>query len=144
MPPERLILCGGLSAGPSTADPDPVLLRRWPPDPNVHVVIEDVQRAIYHDLPPRFLDMIDLAAYVYAADQAVTRGGDGGEDCGARWRRNLVVRVPVREPDFWRSGPVRDTLVSTLSFLSEDQYRFEFEPLADRGSLQQVIQFGGT
>jgi hypothetical protein len=145
MAPERLVLCGPLAGNPvPAADPDPVRLRLRGPSANVHLRIEDVRRNMFTEVPPAFLDLLDLAAYVYAADQAVGRGGGGVEYLGAGWRRSLVFRVPVREPDLWGSGPVSDALVSTLSFLSEDEYRFEFEPLTEPGSLQQHIDFGGT
>lgn len=143
MAAERLILCGGAAAGrQSPRDPDPLRLRLAGPEANVHRRIEDVCRNLYTPLSPALHDLIDLAAYVYAADQAVPRGAP--DDEGDDWRRSLTFRVPVREPDRWRSGPVADTLHSTLSFLSEDHYRFEFIPLTEPGPAQPPFDFGGT
>ncbi|MDB5311552.1 MAG: hypothetical protein JWO38_5754 [Gemmataceae bacterium] len=145
MAPERLILCGGVREPRSRPDgSDPVELRLWGPGRNVFLTLEDVRRRMYRDIPPALLDLLDVAAYVYAADQAVHRGNPGADDLGASWRRNLVFRIPVRDPDLWRSPAVHDPLVETLSFLSEDEYRFEFEPLRDGPSTQQYVQFGGS
>ncbi|CEF48209.1 unnamed protein product [uncultured bacterium] len=145
MAPERVILCGSPdeTAGP-VADPDPVRLRAWGPDPNVHLTIEDLRQGIWREIPDAFEDLIDLAAYVYAADQAVGRGGAAADDLGAGWRRDLTFRVAVRRPDLWRSKPVHDALVSTLSFLSEDEYRFEFVPMTEHPDLGNRIAFDGT
>jgi hypothetical protein len=102
---------------------------------------------MYTDVPPAFLDLIDIATYVYVADQALTRGGDGlnhPTDIGHGWRRRLHFRIPVREPDLWNSQPVHDHLVSTLSFLTEDEYYFQFEHLKKDTSLRGYLDFGGT
>jgi hypothetical protein len=144
MPPDRVILCGPLSRGPDPgADAPPVRLRLWD-EPNVNLRIEDVREAMYHPVPPAFLDLLDVAAYVYAADQAVGRGGAGVTDYGARWRRDFVFRVPVRDPALWRSPRVYDPLVSVLGFLTDDDYRFEFEPLTEDRPQRGYFEFGGS
>lgn len=51
---------------------------------------------------------------------------------------------PIREPDLWASRPVCDALVSVLAFLSEDEYAFEFVPLAGDASLAGHIDFDDT
>jgi hypothetical protein len=143
MAPERLVLCGGAEpSGGAGSDPEPVRLWLSGPHRNVHRHLDDVLASMYTEVPAVFLDLIDLACYVYAADQAIVRGGGGVADCGDAWRRNLVFHVPVREPDFWRADPVRDALVSALSFLSEDEYRFEFAPLDEPINL--LLDCGGT
>ncbi len=53
-------------------------------------------------------------------------------------------RDSVREIDLWRSTPVLDELVSTLGFLSEDTYEFEFVPLERDPSLEGFIDFAAT
>lgn len=143
MAAERVVLCGHRAdaAGvPGSAEAVP--LRADGREPNVSVKFGDLRQGVYTEVPPAFLDLVDVATYVYAADQAVPRTGGGDfEPC---WRRNLVFRVPVRVPDLWRSAPVQDALVSTLSFLSEDEYRFEFEPAADPPPAPYYFDFGTT
>src|SRR5262245_50195003 len=127
---ERVILCGPVPQGNLPArDSDPLRLRLWEPGRNVHLAVEDVRRAMFGDVPAPFLDLIDLAAFVYAADQAVPRGSPEDWGFGAGWRRRLFFRVAVRDPALWNSPRVAGRLVSALSFLSEDEYHFQFEPL---------------
>src|SRR5262245_35736271 len=124
MPNERVILCGSVG---DRALPlglkEPLRLRMWGPHSNVHLKIEDVRKAMYKEVPCVFLDLIDIATYVYCADQAITRGGGGIHDSGEigqNWRRTLFFRIPVRNPEVWSSNSVLPQLISTLSFLSED------------------------
>jgi hypothetical protein len=142
---ERAILCGSVSDGslPFT-DPHPLRLRMWPPHWNVRLTIQDVRHAMMKALPPVFLDLIDIATYVYCADQAVTRGGDGVLDLGENWRRNLFFRIPVRNPKFWKAPCVLNVLVATLSFLSEDEYHFDFVQLTKDHPLESYLEFGNT
>lgn len=95
-------------------------------------------------LPSAFLDLIDIATYVYCADQAVRREGDGVQDFGENWRRNFFFRIPVRNPALWKKASVLDPLVTTLSFLSEDEYHFDFEQLAKDHPFESYLEFGGT
>src|SRR6266545_1921550 len=91
--------------------------------------------------------LLDLAAYVTAADQAVDRANGGrvdGPELGAGWRRSFRFRVPVREPDLWNSAPVQAALVQTLSFLSDDHYVFEFSGLTHDPPIDSFIDFDET
>jgi hypothetical protein len=142
---ERAILCGSVKDGSLPfKDPSLVKLRLWGQHQNVNLTILDVQQAILKALPSCFLDLIDIATYVYVADQAVRRGGDGVQDFGENWRRNFFFRIPVRNPDVWNSDPVHKQLVTTLSFLSEDEYQFEFELLAKEHPFENYLKFDGT
>lgn len=137
---ERAILCG------SVADKDlpfgggkPLRLCLWGRHQNVKLQISDISEAMMDNVPMAFLDLVEVATYVYCADQAVTRGGDGVENLGADWRRRLFFRIPVRDPALWSSAKVRSALVSTLGFLTEDEYVFEFVDLKERPSVQQYL-----
>jgi hypothetical protein len=142
---ERAILCGTANDGSLPfQDPRPLWLRMWGKNRNVHLTIQDVRRAMMKALPPVFLDLIDIATYVYCGDQAVRRGGDGVLDFGENWRRNLFFRIPVRKPAFWKKTAVLDQLVSTLSFLSEDEYSFDFETLTQDHPLDSYLEFDST
>jgi 7-cyano-7-deazaguanine synthase in queuosine biosynthesis len=140
---EASILCGP-SAGRALpgVGRNPLHLRLWRPQPNVFLALEDVSRVLWTDVPDVFLDLLDVAAYVYAADQAVKRGGDTDRNWGEDWRRLLHFAVPVRRPDLWNTPAVRDALVDTLSFLSEDQYDFRFDPHLDPEKAPSYLQFG--
>lgn len=141
----RAILCGSsLSGNLPFNDPEPLRLRRWGPHRNVRLTIEDVSRAMWRDVPAVFHDLLDIATYVYCGDQAVPRGGDGVDDIGANWRRTLFYRVPVRCPDFWNQPAANAELVSLLSFLSDDEYIFDFVPLIDGPEFQRTFDFVDT
>ena len=141
MPNERVILCGDAAPG-NTLYPDPNPIRlAWTVDGNVRVRIEDIRKPMWRDVPNQFQDLIDIATYVYCADQAVTRGGDGVDNLGEDWRRRLFFHIPVRDPALWSDAKMREELASTLSFLSEDEYHFEFVNLKERRSFQTYFNF---
>src|SRR5579872_2422458 len=131
---ERTILCGDApkSSLPPPRSP-PLALRQWGPNANVIVRIEDVREALWAETPDLFLDLIDLAAYVYTADQAILRSTDKDENFGENWRRTLHFAVAVRQPKFWSRPAVMRALVNVLSFLSEDEYHFQFTPSVKSG-----------
>jgi hypothetical protein len=129
---ELVILCGTASDfGVPASSLPPLRLAAWGPGANVHLNIEHVSRAMLGRIPSAFLDLIELAVYVYCADQAVRRGEPTDRKFGECWRRRLRFRVSVRCPDVWNDPETRRLLVDALSFLSEDEYDFQFEPGSD-------------
>lgn len=123
----RHVLCGEAKHGPTPAGAnDCVRITTLGPFPEVNLSIEQINRQLWRNVSDRFLDLIEIASYVYTADQMTTRGGPGVEDMGDAWRRHFHFVIPVRELDVWNSEEVRTTLRDTLSFLSEDRYDFEF------------------
>lgn len=140
---ERLILCGSVADKElRSRDLQPLRLQLWGPDRNVRLKIADVRERLWRDLPERLLDLIDIATYVYTADQAIPRGGSGVEAFGEEWRRDLHFRIPVRCPEVWQSDPVHQALIETLSFLTEDRYAFTFERLHHTPQRQGYLDFG--
>ena len=81
------------------------------------------------DVPPLLEDLLEIAAYVLAADAATDRGDPTLPDMGEDWRRRFRFVIPVRRPEVWASSELTALLADTLSFLSEDDYRFEFVDL---------------
>ena len=139
---ERSILCGDVSYGdlPFGGD-NPLRLHLWGKNENIFLHISDIREHLLCDIPSAFHDLIEIATYLYCADQAVTRGGNGVQNFGADWRRRLFFRIPVRNPDLWNSSPLKDQLIETLSFLSEDEYYFEFVKLTNEPQSQQHLEF---
>ncbi len=125
----RVVLCGE-AAGDGADHPEEHVLRLRcaGPDRNVNLHVDDLRRSRVGDVPAQLADLVEVATYVYVADQAIGRGGNGVEDMGANWRRRLRFEVPVRCPDLWRQREVSDALRDALSFLSEDEYLFAFRP----------------
>jgi hypothetical protein len=142
MPNERAILCGDVSdTNLPFKDTKPIRLCLWRPHQNITLCFDDIRRYLWRDIPLPFQDLIEIATYIYCADQAVTRGGDGVDNFGENWRRRLFFRIPVRHPDLWNSTDLHDLLCSTLGFLSEDEYIFEFTKLENSPPFQQYLKF---
>src|SRR5262249_23548258 len=94
--------------------------------------------------PALLLDLIEIASYVYCADQAISRGGAAQRGMGADWRRSFRFIIPVRNPEHWNSPAISEPLCATLSFLSEDDYAFEFEKATNPVPRQSYLEFGDT
>lgn len=94
------------------------------------------------DVPSPFVDLLEIATYVYCADQVTKRGGEGVLDYGSKWRRNLRFYIPVRNPQFWGSKQIKEVMQDTLSFLSDDVYEFKFRKLHNPQIVQGYINFG--
>jgi len=147
MQDKRYVLCGNVSAKGISEDPSRDLRLRLSGKVgrgNITLRIEDVHSKLFSSVPSRFHDLLEIATYVYSADQVIRRGADDVDTFGDGWRRDLHFVVPVRDPDFWSSAQVQDTLCSTLGFLSDDQYRFDFVKLDQEHPFQQYLQFDDT
>jgi 7-cyano-7-deazaguanine synthase in queuosine biosynthesis len=136
--PERLILCGGASR----AGGDSILrLALSGRSQNITLRLEDVSKKLVRNVPAPLLDLLEIASYVYCADQAISRGGDVQRGMGADWRRHFRFIIPVRNPDHWSNPAISEPLCATLSFLSEDDYAFEFEKATNPVTLQSYLEF---
>lgn len=147
MQDKRYVLCGNASAQGISEDPSRDLRLRLSGRPghgNITLRIEDVHTKMFRGVPPLFHDLLEIATYVYSADQVVRRGADDVDSFGDGWRRDLHFVVPVRNPDFWNSAEVQETLCSTLGFLSDDQYEFDFVKLDQDHQFQEYLEFNDT
>ena len=130
------VVCGGENNSCTAADVDVIQLDVKGVSKNVNLKIEDLNRALLSNIPDVLLDLLEVAAYVYCADQRITRGSDKLSDHGRQWRRSLHFTIPLRQPDLWASEAVSSALCETLGFLSDDAYSFDFvkatKPLAER------------
>jgi hypothetical protein len=104
--------------------------------------LSDLTRGFVANIPEAFLDLLEIATYVYVADQAVKRGSYKLDDMGERWRRELIFDIPVRCLDLWSSAEVTQELTSTLSFLSDDVYEFRFHEYRKAPSPDAYFPFG--
>lgn len=127
---ERWILCGG--ANHASAPEDALRLAVSGPDANLTVDIEGLATNLIANIPPVLKDLVRVASYVIAADQAFKRGDTDRIDLGDKWRRDLHFAIAVEKPDLWGSQEMIEALQSTLGFLSDDNYTFEFQPVTNR------------
>ncbi len=123
---------------------------------NLNLRIESPSHALLTSVDDRAADLVRIAAYVYAADQLVRRGGDA-DAYGDHWQRQFTVCMPVSDPAFWSSDGVSRCLQEVLQFASEDFWSFEFgqgvpetrqlpfdvEPQTVLGDPDAVILFSG-
>lgn len=92
------------------------------------------------NVPDAFQDLLEIATYVYSADQAIKREDDV-DSFGNNWCRDLHFLIPVRNSGFWNGPEIQQALRSTLGFVSDDEYHFEFCKLKDAPSFQGYLNF---
>jgi len=139
---ERLILCGGAGAPKGRT---PALRLQLDPrsrERNIDLKLSDISKKLVKNLPDSLIDLIELATYVYCADQMFSRGGDLSRGEGTDWRRALRFVVPARCPDQWSSAPVSEALRNTLGFLSDEEFAFEFCRLPSPVPVTEYFDFG--
>jgi hypothetical protein len=137
--PERLVLCSGAKRAGGNSTLRLALSGR---SKNITLKLEDISKKMVRNVPDLLIDLIEIATYVYCADQATSRGGPAQVGMGTDWRRSFRFVIPVRNPDHWNHRSVLEPLCSTLSFLSEDDYAFEFEKATNPVPFQNYLEFG--
>lgn len=141
----RLFLCSGAKV--SSSDPlvqgrEVIEFDSIGNDPTVNIRLEDVAEVFLRNIPPRFIDLLEIASYVYAADCATRRGEEWTDDSIEAWGRDFHFVIPVRDLAFWSREEVRELLQYFLRFLSDDTYAFTFCPLHNDRALQEYIELG--
>lgn len=122
-----VILCGGAQSTASfPANSQRINLQLRGPEQNVRLKIEDVRAGLWSNIPDLLTDLLEVASYVFTADQACPRGQLRDSDAGAHWRRGLHFVIPVRCPQRWQQPRIRRALQEALAFVSEDEYSFHF------------------
>lgn len=107
--------------------------------PTVHLGIHDLSAQLLSAPREILLDLFRIAAYVYAADRRVSRGGPG-DVFGRAWPRSFDFRIPVSAPFVWERKDVLEALSETLAFATDDSFRFSF-PKGDAEELQIPLPF---
>jgi len=92
---------------------------------NLNLNIESPAHALLTGLEDRAADLVRIAAYVYAADQMVSRGGDA-DVFGDNWERHFTMCIPVTEPELWGEKRVLRLLREVLRFATGDSWTFQF------------------
>lgn len=83
-------------------------------------------------LDRRANDLVRIAAYAFAADQLISRGGKG-DPHRRRWRREPALCVPVADPEFWSAPETVSALAEALGFGTDDRWAFAFAPAEPEG-----------
>lgn len=161
MSEKHLILCGGArlsTRNKAWRESRPLRLELGQGKNHLHLKLHHITRALAGQIPAVAIDLLEIATYVYAADQMVTRGGLKELEYGEKWRRHFRFEIPVRLPDTWNDPTMLSYLQQTLSFLSDDDFEFHFSPYQgqpnverylfnaqsdDRSVFEEVILFSG-
>jgi len=141
---QRVFLCGSPALPKKPFYPEEaerVSLDLVGPNQNVVLKIKDITRKMVADLPSIYEDLIEIATYVYCADQTTARGGSGVRDMGGHWRREFCFLITVRNPSFWNRKAVKEVLKELLDFLSDDFYEFHFTKLKNPPKISNYLEF---
>ncbi len=101
--------------------------------------IQKMRTALFANIAPRFQDLLNIATYVFAADQRAKRGQKQDQLFDNDWYRYFYFVIPVRELDFWNSPEVMNCLQETIGYLSDDKYEFEFVPMKTKPDVQEFL-----
>ncbi len=112
------------------------------PNQNIEFAIEDIAKVFQQVLGGRIADALDIAAFVYAADSDIKRSGGWIDDAIEPWARDFKFEIAVRDKAFWEREEVKELLIATLNFLSDDTYQFSFFPLKKDKAAQHYLDFG--
>jgi hypothetical protein len=77
---ERLFLCGDSTKPKGIEYPlgtETVSLLLWGRHCNITLKISDLTKKMVSNLPDLYADLLEIATYIYCADQTTTRGGVG-------------------------------------------------------------------
>ena len=69
-------------------------------NPTFNLADEKVETRLGGEIPPRLLDLLEIACGICAADQQVRRGGDTRRRWGEDWRRAFRFNFAVRDLRF--------------------------------------------
>lgn len=96
---------------------------------SVSLRIGHIRKSLVLGLPDVALDLIEIAAFVYAIDSSISRGGLTDQKMGEKWHRRFRVSLPIRNFKLWSNPDIKRKLEETLMFLSGDRFLFDFKRL---------------
>lgn len=130
VPTPFFFLCNGApSPSNKPVDAKVTSLSYFQDDPNhlVNLQLPNFVSSVYH-LPNRLLDLLEITAYVFAADRWAQRGPKDALEFHA-WARSMNFVIRVRDAEFWNRQAVKEKLSSALLFMTGDlEYNFKFIP----------------
>ncbi len=106
-----------------------LFLNSIPPSHNVFLKASNISTRLAQELTDIALDLLEIAAYVYCADQSRPRGGNTFPMDGLNWYRQFELSIPVRRPGIWGDGKISYKMAELLRFMANDDYQFTFRKL---------------
>jgi len=132
---EKIILCNN----PKESGGD-VSFNLWGNQGNVNLEIETL-KGLFPGVSERLQDFLEIATYVYCADQYYVRYQGIVDPYGKCWHRNLKLVIAVRDLDFWKRSEVKVCLERLLGFLADEKISFEFVHLTEEPPEQLYFKF---
>lgn len=129
LPPSVFLCNGAVQPSNIAQDAKVTSLAYAMGDPNrfVNLKLPSFVSQVYH-LPNRILDLLEIAAYVFAGDRLSSRGPKEAVEYHS-WLRSFRYVIRVRDADFWNQAAVKDKLIAALMFMTGDrEYVFDFVP----------------
>lgn len=129
---KHFLFCGGVKPEPRQGKRYELQLGKG--DGMIHLDTKKIVKTMVKQLTPVLHDLLEIATYVYAGDQYISRGGSQSFDYGNKWHRQLHYIIPVCEHHVWNRDDVKKLLEESLSFAAGETYHFEFikRPERDR------------
>ena len=137
---EQLFLCGVTSAQRAEYSGGRELHIHGP-RANLRLRLDDIRRRLLDVEPTLLTDLVEIATYVFAADNLVSRGGVKFKNMGEAWRRTFRLVIAVRQPGTWKEPQKLHALREALGFLTDDQWEFEFVDLDNPPTLDSYLNF---
>ena len=128
MPDPVFIYCNGTDP-PRARQRQAISLDWRRPSDTLNLDPEVMDAFLSRDMPDRMRDLLEIAAYIYAADGMISRGGPVDTGVGGDWRRHIKFVIAVRDLSFWSDRAVGAHLSELLSLLSDDESEFAFVAL---------------
>lgn len=122
----HIVYCNGASAEVHREkdEPEPLVLD-YLTDSRVRIQLPDFVRSI-GSIPPRVLDLIEIAAYIFCADRLTSRGQRDSLVYDS-WSRQFHFVIKVRDESFWCRDTTIEKLSNLLLFITGDrEYQFQF------------------
>ena len=137
-----LFLCDGARTPDTLAREEPSRVERLATtadDGSSNLQLDSLVSRMGRQVPAMAEDLIYLATYCVAADQLIDRGTNDIDVHRTKWRRRLMLAIPVSDPGLWNQEAVKRALEQVLYFATEDTWSFEFVQRPPMRSLQLRI-----
>lgn len=124
---EHIIACNGIQLKEAGNDPRYLELNHKAENgkKNVNINLNNFVTNIYK-LDDRYKDLLEIAAYIFAADRRTYRGRPDDLEYHS-WSRSFHIHIPVKDYNFWDKPEVKELLEQALCFMSGDHgYKFTF------------------
>jgi len=111
------------------------------PSQNFVLQTEPISHRMSANIPPRLLDLLEIASAVFCADSTVSRGDLTQPRDGKKWRRNLNFNFAVRDITFWEQSDVSRLLRDTIEFMTDDKIECLFTESVQSPQIQSYLKY---